>query len=563
MKISVNTSSESRPGCAGKGFGTIFFGVFFLMGSLFTILIVGEAWKQLAPWFWSKTDCTILSSGVLHTSDPQRPYRALISFRYQADGRSRESDQLFRGDKGTSSYDRARDIAERYPEGSSFSCRVSPNHPSHAVLEGRIPWIVLVVFFPLIFVAIGGAGLWATWRGDSSNEDGGVESISQSAASGRGHKFMIGFGLLFVAVGGAAFVWITLMPSVRLATSMMWTATPCTVVDSTLRSWSTDDGTSYRADVLYEYQAGGRSWRSNRIDFFSILNSGRTRGRSILDEYPDGASATCWVDPRNPSRSVLERRLGPRHLLTLIPLLFVLAGWAVTKHGWKKMRSLQAAEQHPPEDVEAIEGSLLLEPQVGPVGKLGGSLFFALFWNGIVSVFVFQAWKGWQSGSPDWFLTIFLIPFVLVGLFAIGLVGYSLLAIANPRPRLTLTPARPRLGEELMLEWSFVGRARRLASVRIFLEGREEAIYQRGTDTITEREVFATFDLVNTENDWEIPRGTAELLIPADTMHSFQADSNKIIWEIKVEGEIENWPDVDENIPIDIRPMRIGSTQWS
>ena len=49
----------------------------------------------------------------------------------------------------------------------------------------------------------------------------------------------------------------------------------------------------------------------------------------------------------------------------------------------------------------------------------------------------------------------------------------------------------------------------------------------------------------------------AEIVIPRDTMHSFTADSNKIIWEIKVEGEIARWPDVGQNFPIEICPMRI------
>jgi hypothetical protein len=152
---------------------------------------------------------------------------------------------------------------------------------------------------------------------------------------------------------------------------------------------------------------------------------------------------------------------------------------------------------------------------------------------------------------------IFLIPFVLVGLASFGFVGHFLLALANPRPRFTLTPGYPRLGDGLRLEWGFTGRAGRLAHLRIFLEGREEATYQRGTDTITEREVFSSFDLVNTGNDWEIPRGSTELTIPADTMHSFEATSNRIIWEIKVEGEVVRWPDVDQNFPIDIRPIQI------
>ena len=556
MKISIGTSSESRSGCAGKGFATIFFGLFFVMGALFTVFMLAETWKQFAPWLWPATECTILSSGVTETGDDENPYRTLVHYRYSVDGHIHEGDRLWRNNGGTASYDRARDRAERYRPGDSATCRVSPDNPSLAVLERRVPWIALAVFLPLIFVAIGGGGLWATWIGFSPKTRE-VESISQKAPSGQGHRFMVGFGLLFTAIGGAAFVPMALVPSIRLAAATTWEATPCTIASSSMRSWSTDDGTSYRADVLYEYQAGDHVWRSNRISFFSFLSSGHAGARAILDQYPERSSATCWVAPRNPSRSVLERQFRPRHLLGLIPLVFILAGSAVANHGWKQMRMRRAAEELTVEDVVEVDGPRHLKPQVGPGGKVAGALLFALFWNGIVSVFVWQTWKAWERGHPDWFHTIFLIPFVLVGLASIGFVGHFLLALANPRPRLILMPGRPRLGDRLRLEWRFAGRAGRLGHLRIFLEGREEAIYQRGTDTITEREVFATYDLVNTNNDWEIPHGTAELPIPSNTMHSFEADSNKIVWEIKVEGQIDRWPDVEQNFPVTIRPVRI------
>ena len=271
----------------------------------------------------------------------------------------------------------------------------------------------------------------------------------------------------------------------------------------------------------------------------------------------DGAADTCHVDPRDPSRSVLERRLRPKHLLGLIPLVFVIAGGVVASYGWRKLRSRQTENEARIEEAAPAAEPLDLKPQVGPMGKVFGTLLFALLWNGIVSVFLWQVWKGWEQGRPDWFFTIFMIPFVLVGLLLFGLVGYSLLALANPRPRLTLAPGRPRLGDGLRLEWRFTGRAGRLEHLHIFLEGREEATYQRGTKTHTDREVFATLDLIDTANAWEIPRGTAELVIPAETMHSFGGDSNKILWEIKVEGKITRWPDVDQNFPVDIRPMRV------
>jgi hypothetical protein len=561
MQFSVDTTQIQRSGCrslAGKGFGTVFFGLFFLMGALFTVFILGEALKQLAPWWWPATDCTILSSGVGDTSDDQNPYRAVVRYRYEIDGRAYESDRMSRSDGGTPSFDRARDRAARYQPGAAGTCRVSPNHPALAVLERRIPWIVFAVLFPLIFVAIGGIGLYATWRGSPSGKEPAIESISQKATSGRGHKALVFMGLIFAVVGGAVFVPMTGLPAIRLAASMTWEATPCTIVKSKMRSWSTDDGTSYRADVLYEYRAGGRTWRSNQVDFFSILTSGRGNSRAVLDRYPGGADTSCWVDPGDPSRSVLERQIRPKHLLGLIPLIFVIAGATLANYGWKRLGLRRSVEETAAgEDVPA-DGPLILKPQVGPVGKVAASVFFSLFWNGIISVFVWQAWKAWESGSPDWFLNIFLIPFVLVGLFSFGVVGHFLLALANPRPRMTLIPGSPRLGDELHLDWRFTGRAGRLGHVRIFLEGREEATYQRGTDTVTDREVFATHNLVDTGNDREIPTGAAEIVIPSDTMHSFAADSNKIIWEIKVEGEIAHWPDVSQDFPIEIRPTRIG-----
>jgi hypothetical protein len=194
---------------------------------------------------------------------------------------------------------------------------------------------------------------------------------------------------------------------------------------------------------------------------------------------------------------------------------------------------------------------------VSPVGKVLGTLFFALFWNGIVSIFVWQAWKAWHSGHPDWFLSIFLIPFVLVGLAAWVFVGHFTLALANPRPRITLQSGEPCLGDELQIDWRFAGRSSRITHLKIFLEGREEATYRRGTDTVTDREVFATHPLIDTANEWEIPSGSAALAVPDDTMHSFTAGNNRIIWEVKVSGQISRWPDVDQNFPITLHPLRL------
>jgi hypothetical protein len=47
---------------------------------------------------------------------------------------------------------------------------------------------------------------------------------------------------------------------------------------------------------------------------------------------------------------------------------------------------------------------------------------------------------------------------------------------------------------------------------------------------------------------------TTSLRIPDDTMHTFTADNNKIIWTIKMKGQINRWPDIDESFDITVTP---------
>ena len=264
----------------------------------------------------------------------------------------------------------------------------------------------------------------------------------------------------------------------------------------------------------------------------------------------------CWVDPEDPTRAVFDRSFRLVYLLGLLPLLFVLAGGAVIAHSRKVAReSLRSAD--PPVIAEPSGGNPVeLESAASPAAKLFGIVLFALLWNGIVSIFVWQVIKGWQSGRPDWMLTIFIVPFVLVGLGVVGGIFYFALALANPRPKLVLLPAMPRLGDDLRIEWRFTGRSSRIHHLTVVIEGQEEATYQRGTDTHTDTEVFATLGLVDTVNDWEIGKGVSEVSLPEDTMHSFAALHNKIVWSIKVEGEIHRWPDVDDEFPISVRPLK-------
>jgi hypothetical protein len=196
-----------------------------------------------------------------------------------------------------------------------------------------------------------------------------------------------------------------------------------------------------------------------------------------------------------------------------------------------------------------------LKPQASPAAKLLGIIVFSAFWNGIISVFISQALKTWRAGSPDWFLTLFMIPFVLVGLGTVAGVGYFFLALFNPRPKLIVSPGAIPVGGSAQLEWEVSGRVDRILRFCIYLEGREEATYQSGKSTRTDKEAFARIEAMDTQTPGYMSHGTARIMVPSDTLPSFEGDHNKIVWVLCVRGDIERWPDLNEEFPIVILPM--------
>lgn len=213
---------------------------------------------------------------------------------------------------------------------------------------------------------------------------------------------------------------------------------------------------------------------------------------------------------------------------------------------------------------KAVSRRAVLKTAVSPVSKLVLALIFAAFWNGVVSIFLIDVIAGFRRGSPDWFEALFMTPFVAIGLVAIGAAVYFLLALANPRPFVTATnPAA--LGESFEVEWETAGKVERIRSFRITLEGREEATYTQGTTTSTDKETFAVLEVAR---GLEATRGTGaqafrrgigKIVFPAHTMHSFDSAHNKIVWTLKVHGEIVMWPDVNGEYEIRVGPHRMES----
>lgn len=394
-----------------------------------------------------------------------------------------------------------------------------------------------------------------------------TEPLSQRRRAGQGSGCLVLFGLVFALIGGVAFWFLFVRPLSRFVAAQSWQETPAVIAESQVLESSDSDSTTYKADVHFTYTFEGREYRSNRYNFLDAYSSGREGKEEIVAYYSPGLHTVCWVNPEDPSEAVLKRDFSLTYLIGLFPLLFLLVGvgimWAGVGGGRKKKVSMAGAA--PGVAGAAVSaGQVELKPTATPMGKFIGLTFVALFWNGIVSVFVWKTVEGWREGNPDGCLTAFISVFAVIGVLIIFGAIRQFLVLFNPRVKIALSSGSLRIGEPVYLQWNVSGRASRIERLAMVLEGREEARYRRGTDTYTDRSVFATVPIVDTSHAFEIPAGSASFSVPAGTLPSLTATNNKIIWQLKVTCDIPGWPDSEDDYEIPVRPgTGFGEIGWT
>lgn len=370
------------------------------------------------------------------------------------------------------------------------------------------------------------------------------------------------FFSVFMLFGLAMSVFLFFVPLLGILGARNWREVPCTILTSKVERHTSSKGSpTYSVEVTYEYVVDDERHVGNRYKFMSGSSSGYDGKKAIVDRLQPGTQTVCYVDRRDPRESVIERGFTADLLFGLIPLAFALigAGGLFRVFAYKGRPPVRgAAPGMPAAAATAIpaRGPVRLRTSSSPAARFGCFLGFALFWNGILSVFVVQAWSGWRSGHGVGCSTAFLLPFVLVGLLLVGLLVHGFLAMFNPRPALQLSSSSVALGDQLEVEWETTGNVDRVRSFSITLEGREEATYKRGTSQSTDKSTFAVIPLAQANRGRELRRGKAKFTVPADSMHSWKSSHNKFVWAIHVKGDIPWWPDIGEEFPIDVLPQR-------
>jgi Protein of unknown function (DUF3592) len=400
---------------------------------------------------------------------------------------------------------------------------------------------------------------------------------SNAFGTGCGAVIMTIFGLLFGVVGFGMVYAFGIRTAALYVRAQSWQPAQCEITSSQVES----HGNTSRVAMKYVYVWNDRTYVGTRYDFtIGSDNVNDAAKHAAVAANQVGMTVPCFVNPGDPTEAVIDRTWKWGYLFglaigvpfALVPVLI----FGALIYARRSARRQQAATMvtsgsgmAPAAFVDpmfggggsmstattfASGGPVVLKPESTRLGALFGMIFLCLFWNGLVGVFTFMEFSGNIRGGAGWFLPLFLIPFQLIGVGLVYGVIRSALALLNPKPILTLGSASVPVGGSLTLQWQMQGSAGRLQNLKIVLNGREEARYRRGTDHYTDKHTFFEAPILETTEPSRIERGMATVTIPANTMHSFAATDNKIIWSLKVTGGISMFPDIDETFDLVVRP---------
>jgi hypothetical protein len=187
---------DSGWGCAFFGLVSAFFGLVFLAGCGFLVLMGGFLlldWRANNRYL--PNSCVVLdrrlaigtSEHVVHVGDasrtePRPSYNPEIKIQYEVGGRKYEV--WTKGAIGGSSPDRAAQqaIVDSFRVGATYPCWYDPDRPDRAILVRGYAWAAYAALIvPIVFLVFGGAGIRHLWK----NRGKTARSSSRKERGGR------------------------------------------------------------------------------------------------------------------------------------------------------------------------------------------------------------------------------------------------------------------------------------------------------------------------------------------------------------------------------------------
>lgn len=128
-------------------------------------------------------------------------------------------------------------------------------------------------------------------------------------------------GSLLLGLAGLFFTFFE--PLAQRSQAKNWATVPCQILSSEIKRQRLSRSSRYSADVSYLYHFDGREYRGNRYRFLQDVEC--EASEAAVARYPVGSTASCFVNPKNPSESVLDLGIG-QLALGLFFLIFAVIG---------------------------------------------------------------------------------------------------------------------------------------------------------------------------------------------------------------------------------------------
>ena len=131
---------------------------------------------------------------------------------------------------------------------------------------------------------------------------------------------------LVLIVFGLGLGYFFVKPIFDTIESRSWVPTDCEILESGIDVNYDSDGDTYAITVRYRFVARGQEFVGDRYQFMGGYSSGLASKERALTALAPGSLATCYYDPDDPYRSVVNRGLSPFLLFGLLPLVVLVIG---------------------------------------------------------------------------------------------------------------------------------------------------------------------------------------------------------------------------------------------
>ena len=474
---------------------------------------------------WPAVPCTITRAEIIPGSG-EHAFTIEVAYHYEIAGHPYQSSTFSNQSPGGSYREETARLNQ--VDADDPHCLVEPGEPTHAYLiieEEYAPWGLAGIF--VVITALLAVGAWWRRRGilvaDRPWSDAGTHAV--------------GARVLAIAIPVMATAWI-IVAVVQVAVPLMrclgagdWVATPCSI-DATAMSIVDIKGVPFYAPVIdYSYRAGGEPHQSETIDFSAWTITTAATQQKLIDDHAVGFAATCYVDPRDPTRSVLTRslRFSPLDALLLLFGACVVGGmaWRLRKLRTPLPLPAQGARRERA-DAPPVVLALRADNRPKPIAYIVSPVVLA--WSAWAGIDVVNAIGVKFDGVIliDALMVLFIATLYVVAIVSAWRHG-------GPAPVLTMSGGRLAAGGSVDIAWTVPGAIDR-QSWTLIIEGHEKGAIIRKINTghgntevklplrrCFHRQTLATIRAGGVE-------GSCALALPAPCPPTFDADLVSITW---------------------------------